>query len=75
MPAAKPSKPASSSIPLNTWLLHRHSQNLFKVARIHALYVDTYADDLGTGPKQTGYANRFMLEAMIQRKTVIVDDP
>ena len=73
MPAPKPSKPVNSSIPLNTWLIHRHSHNLFKVVRIHALHVVTSSDDLGTGSQMTGFANRFILEEQIRRKTVIID--
>lgn len=45
-------------IPLNTWLMHRHSQNIFKVVKVHKLHVDTV--DLDDGRK--GFANRYLLE-------------
>ncbi len=45
-------------IPLNIWLMHRHSQNIFKVTKIHKLHVEIVDLD----DRRRGYANRDLLE-------------
>lgn len=55
-------------IPLNTWLMHRQSENVFKVVAIHALHVDTVDLD---GTK--GLANRYLLEQDIAKGVYTID--
>lgn len=55
-------------IPLNTWLYHRHSENVFRVLKVNAWSLET--EDLdGT----RGGANRWIIAQDIRRHTIIVD--
>lgn len=56
------------AIPLNTWLFHKQSENVFKVVRIHALHVDTVDLD-----GRTGFANRYLLEQDIAKDRYTID--
>jgi hypothetical protein len=55
-------------IPLNTWLMHRHSQNVFKVVKIHTLHLSIENLD-GT----YGNTNRYITENDIRNGTIIID--
>jgi hypothetical protein len=55
-------------IPLNTWLFHRQSENVFKVIKIHALHVETMDLD-----GQKGLANRYLLEQDLARGVYTID--
>jgi len=55
-------------IPLNTWLYHRHSENVFKVLKVHEWSLDI--EDLdGT----RGGCNRWITARDIRHHTIIVD--
>lgn len=55
-------------IPLNTWLYHKQSENVFKVLKIHPLHVETMDLD---GVK--GLANRYLLEQDIAKGVYTID--
>lgn len=55
-------------IPLNTWLMHRHSQSIFKVTRINVANVETVDID---GMK--GYTNRDILETALDKGKYVID--
>jgi len=56
-------------IPFKTWLLHKHSENIFMVTKVMALHVETV--DLEDGRK--GSANKYLLARDIALGEYVVD--
>lgn len=56
------------TIPLNTWLYHKTSENVFKVIKVHALHVET--EDLDG---RRGHANRYLLEQDLANGVYTID--
>lgn len=60
-----------SPIPLNTWLLHKHSENVFKVTKIHLYFCETI--ELSGNDRRKGFANRDILESSIRAGEYYID--
>lgn len=59
----------ATEIPLNTWMMHKQSQNIFKVVAVKALHVHTV--DLDDG--RQGFANKYLLAEGIRRGHYVID--
>lgn len=55
-------------IPLNTWLYHRHSENVFKVIKVREWSLDTVSLD-----GEIIGVNRWITARDIRNHTIIVD--
>jgi hypothetical protein len=58
-------------IPFKTWLLHKHSGNIFMVTKVLALHVETL--DLEGTSNRKGFANKYLLARDIALGEYVVD--
>jgi hypothetical protein len=56
-------------IPFKTWLLHKHSENIFMVTKVMALHVETVDLD----DRRKGFANKYLLARDIALGEYVVD--
>lgn len=59
-------------IPFKTWLMHKHSQNIFMVTKVLALHVETLHLDEAAGNRK-GFANKYLLSRDIALGEYVVD--